>query len=334
VPRISVLLPARNAEATIAPALRSMLRQTHRDLEVVAVDDRSTDGTRAILERFRERDPRVRIVDGPGRGIVAALEAGRAACGGELIARMDADDVSHPRRLAEQLARLEADPSLVGLGCRAVSFPNLAVREGMRRYVAWIGSLVEPEDVARERFVESPLVHPAVTLRAWALDAVGGYVERGWPEDYDLWLRLLGGGARLANLPALRFFWRDHGLRLTRSDPRYGKDRHVALKAHHLATGPLAARRTCAIWGAGVTGKALAAALAGHGIAVAHFVDVDAHKIGRTRAGARILAPDDLPPPGGPTLLVAVAARGARELIRAHLGARSYREGDDYLCCS
>jgi glycosyltransferase involved in cell wall biosynthesis len=334
VPRISVLLPARNAAATLVPAVRSILRQTHADLELVAVDDGSTDGTRGILERCRERDPRVRIVDGPGRGIVAALEAGRARCTGAWIARMDADDVSHPRRLAEQLARLEAEPSLAGLGTRAALFPRGRVGEGMRLYVSWIGSLISPEEVARERFVESPLVHPAVILRADALDRIGGYVERGWPEDYDLWLRLLGSGARLANLPAVRFFWRDHGSRLTRTDPRYGKDRHLALKAHHLARGPLAAARMAAVWGAGPTGKALAAALAAHGVEVAYFVDVDGKKIGRRRRGAPILGPEELPPPGGPLLLVAVAARGARALVRAHLAGRGYREGVDFFCCA
>lgn len=333
MPHVSVLLPARDAAAHLGPAVASMLRQTYRDFELVAVDDASGDGTREILEAFAARDGRVRIVDGPGRGIVAALEAGRARCTGEYVARMDADDVSHPLRLAEQVARLAADPALAGLGCRAAAFPSRAIRDGMRLYVAWLGSLIEPEDLLRERFVESPLVHPAVTIRAEVLQAIGGYVERGWPEDYDLWLRLLGRGRRLANLPALRFFWRDHGTRLTRADPRYGKDRHVALKAAHLAAGPLAASRVCAIWGAGKSGRALAAALAGHDVTVAHFVDVDRNKIGKRRGGAPILAPDGLPRPGGPTLLVAVAARGAREFIRAHLRARSYREGQDFFCC-
>src|SRR5690606_24435607 len=122
---------------------------------------------------------------------VAALEAGRAACGGELIARMDADDVAHPARLAEQVAALDADPELAGLGCNVAMFPRRRVGQGMELYVRWLNGLADPAAVERERFVESPLVHPAALIRAAALEAVGGYVERGWPEDYDLWLRLL-----------------------------------------------------------------------------------------------------------------------------------------------
>jgi glycosyltransferase involved in cell wall biosynthesis len=333
LPRVSVLLPARNAEATLRPAVRSILRQSFRDLELVAVDDGSTDGTAAILAEAAAADPRVCVLRGPGQGIVAALEAGRARCSGELVARMDADDVAHPARLADQIAALDADPSLDGLGCNVAMFPSQSVGEGMRLYVGWLNALHRAEDVARERFVESPLVHPAVTLRARTLDEAGGYVERGWPEDYDLWLTLLGRGARLANLPAVRLFWRDHGKRLTRTDPRYGKARHVALKARHLAEGPLAARKSCAIWGAGKTGRALGRALAAEGIAIEWWAEVDAKKVGRIVRDAPVLGLDALPPPGGPLLLVAVAARGAREEIRGELHVRGWREGRDYLVC-
>lgn len=333
MPRVSVLLPARNAEATLRPAVRSILRQSFRDLELVAVDDGSTDATPQILAEAAAADPRVRVLRGPGRGIVAALEAGRARCTGEIVARMDADDVAHPARLAEQIAALDADPSLDGLGCNVAMFPPQQVREGMRLYVGWLNSLRTAEDLARERFVESPLVHPSVLLRARALDAVGGYVERGWPEDYDLWLTLLGRGARLANLPAVRLFWREHGRRLTRTDPRYGKAQHLALKARHLASGPLAERRSCAIWGAGKTGRALARALAAEGVAVEWWVEVDRAKIGRTVRDAPVLGVDTLPPPGGPLLLVAVAARGARAEIRGDLQKRGWVEGRDYLVC-
>lgn len=329
MPRVSVLLPARNAEATIVPAVRSILRQQYRDLELVAVDDGSTDRTRDLLEG--ESDPRLRVIAGPGEGIVAALEAGRSRCTGELIARMDADDVAHPLRLAEQIAALDADPSLDGVGCNVAMFPGGAVGEGMRLYVEWLNSLRGAEDVARERFVESPLVHPAMTLRAEALEAIGGYVERGWPEDYDLWLRLLGSGRRLGKIPGVRLFWRDHGKRLTRTDPRYGKARHLALKAFHLANGPLRATRRCAIWGAGKTGKALARALEAEGVSVEWWVDVDRTK--QIARGVPVHRADEMPPKGGPLLLVAVAARGARAEIRGELETRGWREGEDYLLC-
>lgn len=330
MPAVSVLLPARDALATLPAALGSILRQSFRSFELVVVDDGSTDGTGPFLRELRAHEPRLRVVAGPGRGIVAALEAGRAACRAPLLARMDADDVAHPRRLELQVAALAAAPALAGVGCAVSIFPR--PKEGMRLYARWLSGLVTPAQVERERFVESPLVHPAMLLRAQAIEASGGWVERGVPEDYDLWLTMLGRGLRLANLQRRLLFWRDSPGRLTRTDPRYGKAAHLRLKARHLAAGPLAGAQSCGIWGAGRTGTALARALEAHGIRPAFFVDVDVAKIGRRRREAPILSPAELPPPGATPLLVAVAFRGARALVRAHLNERGLCEGRDFLC--
>ena len=100
-----------------------------------------------------------------------------------------------------------------------------------------------------------------------------------------------------------------------------------------LARGPLAGRRSCAIWGAGKTGKALARALAAEGVSVEWWIDVAPRKVGGTAQGAPVHGPEDLPRPGGPLLLVAVAARGARVEIREHLEGAGWREGRDYLVC-
>src|SRR5512133_2727622 len=99
MPRVCVLLPARDAAATVRPAVASILRQTERDLAVVCVDDGSTDGTAELLDALAARDRRVRVVRGPGEGIARALNRGLARCDAELVARMDADDVAHPERL-------------------------------------------------------------------------------------------------------------------------------------------------------------------------------------------------------------------------------------------
>ncbi|HEY3354935.1 MAG TPA: glycosyltransferase, partial [Polyangia bacterium] len=104
MPRVAVLMPARDAAGTVRAAARSILRQTERDLALVVVDDGSADGTAEVLARLAERDPRVILVRGPGEGIARALQRGLARCDAEVVARMDADDLAHPRRLALQRA--------------------------------------------------------------------------------------------------------------------------------------------------------------------------------------------------------------------------------------
>jgi hypothetical protein len=332
MPRIAVLLPARDAAATIRPAVASILRQTERDLALVCVDDGSTDETGEILGRLARRDRRLTVVAGPGEGIARALHRGLSLCDAEVIARMDADDVAHPERLALQLEALRADPGLAAVGARVRLFPRRHVREGMVRYAAWLNGLTSPDLVVRDLFVESPLVHPAAAIRRDALEGAGGWRDGPFPEDYDLWLRLAEAGGRLSNLPRLLLDWRESPGRLTRTDPRYALARHVALKCAYLARGPLAGRREVAIWGAGETGKAFADALGREGTSVALFVEVDRRKIGRTVRGAKVIGWEEVRRARGLPLLVAVGAPGARDLIRAELGRAGFREVADYRC--
>jgi glycosyltransferase involved in cell wall biosynthesis len=332
MPRVAVLLPARDAAATVRAAAVSILRQTEGDLAVVCVDDGSTDGTAGILEELAERDRRVVILRGPGEGIAGALNRGLARCDAALVARMDADDVAHPQRLALQRAALDAEPALAAAGSQVALFPRAAVRAGMARYAAWLNGLVTPALVARDLLVEAPLVHPAATIRREALEAAGGWRDGPFPEDYDLWLRLSAAGGRLTNLPRVLLRWRESAGRLTRTDPRYALARHVALKCAHLARTVLAGRPEVALWGAGDTGKAFARALEREGVRVALFVEVDRKKIGRTVRGAPVVSFEEVERARGLPLLVAVGAPGARDLIRGELAKRAFEELRDFLC--
>lgn len=332
MPRVAVLMPVRDAAATVRAAAVSVLRGGYRDLTLIAVDDGSTDGTAAVLDRLAERDRRVRVLRGPGEGIALALDRALTASDSELVARMDADDVSWPGRLAAQVEALHADPALAAVGGRVRLFPRGQLRDGMRRYVAWLNSLTTPGLVARDLFVESPLCHPATLLRRAPLAAVGGWRGGDFPEDYDLWLRLSAAGGRLGNLPATVLDWREGPARLTRTDPRYGLDRHLALKCSALASGPLRGAAEVAVWGAGETGRAFADGLLRVGIRVAAFVEVDRKKVGRTIRGAPVHPFEEVERLRGLPLLVAVGAAGARDLIRAELLKRGFEELRDFRC--
>lgn len=331
-PVVSVLMPVRDAAPTLGEALESLWAQTFGAWELVAVDDGSRDGSLELLRAAAAQDPRIRLFPRPPEGIVAALNAGLRQCRAPLVARMDADDVCHPERLAEQVALLDARPDLGLVGCLVECFPAERITDGMRRYEAWLNSLVDPGAIARERLVEAPLVHPSVVVRRAALEAVGGYRSGPFPEDYDLWLRLHAAGVRMAKVPRVLLRWRDGDGRLTRTDARYGRDVFVPLKVAHLRETFLAGHDTVQIWGAGPDGKQWRPALAQAGIRVARFFDVDPRKIGG-RVGRevpvvpweRVAEHRDVP------LLGAVGAKGARAQIRAALTELGFTEGEGYL---
>lgn len=331
-PPLSVLFPCRDAGAHLPDAIRSLEAQTFRDFEVIAVDDGSRDETREILERWAARDPRVRLIRSQRNGLPRALQEGADACRGELIARFDADDVAHPRRFAAQVRFLSRNPDLVGAGTRVRYFPHARIGWGSRRYERWLNGLAGPEAVARDLFVECPIPHPTLMIRRSALRRVGGYRANGWPEDYDLVLRLHGAGCRLANVPRVLHFWREGPDRLSRTDPRYTPEAFRRCKIAYLRETHLRDRDRAAIWGAGNVGKAFARALDDEGIEVTAFFDIDPDKIGQRIYGIEVADAASLGPHLQDYLLVAVGAPGARELIRHQLIARGLDEPDHYRC--
>src|SRR5262245_53257544 len=133
-------MPVRDAAATLDAAVESVLAQSERALELVAVDDGSTDGSLERLRAWTARDARVRVLRSPGHGLVAALNAGLADCRAPLIARMDADDVAHPERLAAQRSLLNTRPDLMVASClvEAVTLDGAPAPPGMSRYVGWL----------------------------------------------------------------------------------------------------------------------------------------------------------------------------------------------------
>lgn len=335
-PRVSVLVPARDAADTIEAALESVLATPAVPLELLVVDDGSSDGTRDVVGGVASRDGRVHLLTSDGRGIAAALNQGLAACRGEYVARMDADDVGHPERLAAQLDRFARDPNarLGALGTRVEVF-GAAPTDGFRRFLDWQNGLLSPEEHARDLFIDSPLCHPSVMLRRSTLLAVGGYRAGEFPEDYDLFLRLHRAGLQLEKLPQTLLRWRRHDRQTTFTDPRLAPERMRALKVAHLAAllaaHPQRSRRRLVVWGAGRDGKRFSRALTSAGQPTDAFVDVDPNKIGQTVHGARVLPMESLKL-GGDLVLAAVGSQGARELIRAHLVTHGFVEGHDFVC--
>lgn len=281
----------RDAAPTLPACLESLRVQSFTDFEVVAVDDRSQDGSAAVLAQAAARDRRLRVILAPGPGgLVAALNAAAGAATGALLARMDADDVALPERLARQVARMDAEPELDVLGCRvALLDGGVAGNDGMRAYVDWSNTLVTHEAIAADMLVESPLAHPSVMMRAAALRALGGYRAFDGPEDYDLWLRALASGRRFGKVPEVLLQWRDAPTRLSRTDPRYAGQRFFDLKVEWLLRAVPAAAAVV-VWGAGPIGKSWARALAARGRTVRAFVEVDPRKIGETIHGAPVVA--------------------------------------------
>jgi glycosyltransferase involved in cell wall biosynthesis len=331
LPRISILMPVRNEAAYLPAALNSLARQTLRTWELVVVDDGSCDETPGILAAAVRLDSRIRVIRREGGGLVAALNTGLEACRAPLLARMDGDDICHPRRLELQTAYLDAHTDTGLLACNFRHFPRSTLKHGMLSYESWQNTLENHDLIMRDRFVESPFVHPSIMARRVLIAEVGGYRDCGWAEDYDLWLRMAQVGTRFARLPLALFFWRDHPGRATRSKSEYSAAAFRACKLQYLRQDFLRNERSVIIAGAGLEGRAWQRLLSGEGISVSCWVDVDPRKIGRDLHGAPVIGTDQLLSQCG-RILVAIGVRGAREQFRKLAIPMGLKEGLDFIC--
>lgn len=204
-PAVSVVMPVYNARPYLAEAVRSILGQTWRDLELIIADDGSSDGSARLALQLADEDARIRVLLLPHRGI-DTMNIAVAAARGELIARMDADDVSEPTRLFEQTAFLDQHPEVVAVGTwltRTDPFGSPAGEQCPPTDHAAI-------DAGLLRGEGSPIVQGTTVYRRAALQAAGGWRSTfGWVEDLDLFLRLAEVG-QLANLPRHLYRYRRH----------------------------------------------------------------------------------------------------------------------------
>ncbi len=332
-PALSVLLPAYNAAHTLSAALRSVQRQSEPNWQCVVVDDGSTDGTLELAQAAARTDTRIEVMAQPHGGIVSALQAGIAACRAPLIARMDADDLMSRQRLELQCRALEEQPELAAVGCHVRLFPRANLREGRLAYERWLCEMRTPEDVRRERFVECPIAHPSLLIRRALLRELG-YRDCGWPEDYDLILRLLEAGHGVGMVPQRLLHWRDAEGRLSRTAAQYAISAFVQCKAEFLARGFLAHGERYVLWGYGDTGKALAEALAQRGKHPAAILELHPRRVGQWIRGVRVVLPGALPSLPRLPLVVSVAGKGPRSEIRNALHSMGFLETRDYVCAA
>lgn len=205
---VSIVVPIHNAEDYVSRTLVSILRETETPIEVIVVNDKSTDASLARVLEFS--DERIRVVEGPGRGISACMNAGLAEARGAVIMRCDADDLYPEKRIRQQVAWLSANPEYAAV---CGSFSTI---DSKGRPVSDLQCGVEPREITtelREGVVRTHLCTYAI--RAESLIKVGGFREYfESAEDIDMQLRLCEVG-RIGYVPETFYFWRLHASSIT-----------------------------------------------------------------------------------------------------------------------
>lgn len=298
-------------------AVSSILSQSFQNIELIIVDDGSD------LEVTFPYDHRIRYVNLSHQGLPAALNTGIALARGKYVARMDADDISYPDRIRQQVAYMETHDADV-VATRVDT--NSTAGEGIRHFVQWSNALLSHKEMKRNRYADVPIVHPTAMFRASSFERYGIYTDEPGPEDFELWLRWFHQGATFAKLEDRLLLWRDHASRLTRIDSNYDLAAFTRTKARYFLM-EYREKNVAGVWVAGYGTSVFQKSheLEAAGVSVTGFVDV------KPRKGSRnVVTYDQLDPVTHSFVVSLIGDRNGKSQIRAFLTEKGYVEGESY----
>jgi len=326
-PKISVILPFYNAQNTLEAAAKSILGQTFYDFELLLIDNNSTDSGLEIALKIADDDARVRLLSEKKQGVAHAMNCGLEKSRGKFIARMDADDIADPERLEKQQTFLEKNPDLDLVGSAVKYIPHQKNTAGFKRFVKWVNSFHSSEEIEKYRFIEIPLVNPTIMFNRELFESYGGCFDGDFPEDYEMQLRYLDAGVKMAKLQEPLLEWHDYATRLTRTDERYSSEAFFKTKAAYFRkwseeNNPFHPKIW--VWGAGRKTRQRTVFLEQEGLQVDGRIDIKESK-------TDTLFYQDIPEPGKLFIVSMVTNTGAGEKIRDFLTRRNYVERQDFI---
>lgn len=333
IPKVSVVLPFYNALKTLKCALLSIAEQDYSDFECIMVDNNSSDGSREIAREFKEQDPRFQLIKEKRQGVMFASNRACEVARGTYIARMDADDVARTGRLRQQSEYLDSHPDFGAVAGLVEHVGDPETTGGFRRFVEWSNSVISYKDIYNRRFIEAPIVNPTAMWRRETMEQHGLYLSGDFPEDYEMWLRWLDRGVKIAKVPEVVLDWHDSDGRLTRTHPIYSDRAFYDIKSRYLAKwleehNPF--HPDVAIWGASRISRRRARILENLGIGIQTYIDTKRSR----QLEKQVIYYEDLPESGIMFILTYIRQMDNREKIQAFLEERGYVEGKDYLLVS
>jgi len=317
---VSIIMPARNAEAHLAECLDSIIAQTYSDWRLTVVDDHSTDNTPAILESYSQRHPnKIRVLKNEGVGIIPALRLAYAHSAGVYVTRMDADDIMPINKLQVLKAAIGGRQGYLTTGqVRYIS--DSVLGEGYRKYQDWLNTLTLANDNFADIYKECPIASPNWLVHREDLDKLGAFESQVYPEDYDLCFRFLQAGLILNNSAEVTHIWRDHPDRASRTDDNYSDNRFTKIKVDWFLRLHRNQSKPLCLWGAGPKGKSIAKELNNHKVSYT-WVSNNPNKHGKDIYDVKIKPTDMLATITSCQIIIAISQRGTSKEIALNLNS-------------
>lgn len=331
--KISILIPVRNGAQFLPECLNSILEQSYQDWELIIVNDHSTDKTQEILLKYATRNSQIKILNNKGKGIIEALQTAYAISSGELITRMDADDIMLPNKLALMARKLqETGKGFVSVGW-VEYFAEDGVGEGYFNYQEWLNSLTETGRNFEELYRECVVPSPCWMVYREDFEKCGGFDSEVYPEDYDLCFRFYKLGLKIASVNEVVHRWRDYSTRTSRTDSHYADNFFLTLKMTYFFDLHYDSSRPLEVWGAGNKGKELAKYLINHQIQF-EWACNNPNKIGKEIYGKVLISDKEIFTRDHPQILIAIRNEQASSQIKKVFDSKNLTPNLDYFFMS
>ncbi|MEM6376874.1 MAG: glycosyltransferase family 2 protein [Bacteroidota bacterium] len=329
-PFISILMPVYNAAPFLAECLDSICNQSYQNWELLAVDDYSKDQSKTILEAYAQKDKRIKVYQNHAKGIIPALRLALKKSKGNFITRMDADDLMPLDKLSKMQALLKEQGGGSIVTGLVEYFSASGIRDGYRRYEAWLNSILLEGRTYEEIYRECVIPSPAWMIHREDLMKCGAFETSTYPEDYDLVFRFYEAGLEVSAVPDLVHYWRDHPERSSRTMEQYANAAYFALKVPYFLKLDHDPKRPLVIWGAGKKGKAVAQLLLDQQVDF-HWLCDNPAKIGLSIYGVPLFEVAKLESFTHPQVLVVVSNPEEQLSIRNYLHQLDLAPGRDYF---
>jgi glycosyltransferase involved in cell wall biosynthesis len=311
-------MPAKDAAPYIAECLDSIINQSHEKWELIVINDHSSDSTAEILETYSSKERRMTWHHAKGQGIIDALQQATHFVSGQYITRMDADDIMSPTKLEDMLAVLTTR----GNGHIAVGlvnyFSETELGNGYTKYANWLNKLTTAESNYSQIYKECVIPSPCWMVSKVDFELAGAFDKDVYPEDYDLCFRFRNAGLKIAAVPKVLHYWRDHPSRASRNDPNYKDNSFIELKIKHFVESDWKSDCTLIVWGAGKKGKRIVQLLLAYGKSVKWFCD-NPNKIGQNVYGVIIENQKSIESISSAQVIVAIANPDEQKQIKDYL---------------
>ncbi len=329
-PLISILMPFKNTAKYLPDCLASIRSQSIENWELLAVDDHSSDASLELMQLSASEDVRIKVFPNPGTGIIPALREAFANSKGNLITRMDSDDIMSPDRLGTMRNQLvESGPGNLALG-QVAYFSDRGVSDGYARYQRWLNGLSHRGANFTELYKECVIPSPCWMAYRRDLVAAGDFRPDRYPEDYDLAFRFYEAGLNCLPARKVLLYWRDYDQRTSRNSEHYAQNYFLEIKLHYFLKLHVQPHRPLVVWGAGFKGKKIARMLR-EGSRDFRWVCDNPRKIGKKIYGVPLEHYEQLDQMSRPQSIITVANAIAQSEIRAYLQARGQSHMDDYF---